>query len=294
MFAAVALGSQWSDVRERAGDLSVGHVSAAVACTLVSLLFSLLAWRATLAGLGEDVPLGPAARIFFVGQLGKYVPGSVWAVVGQMEMGRAYGIRRNRMATAAILVLAISLTVSLVLAVLAVPALLSAGSAGYAALVLLVIPLGVALHPKVLTALVDRGLRVLRRPPLEAPLTGATIAKVAGLSVISNTLLGLEVWQLATDLGGDGWKLVFLSIGAYTLAAGGGLMAIPLPAGAGLREAILVLLLAPEIGTASATVVAVAARLIATLADVGVAGIVALTVRAPAGPAGQSSTTLSR
>jgi hypothetical protein len=209
-----------------------------------------------------------------------------------MEMGRTYGLRRNRLATAAVLVLAISLAVALVLGVLAVPASVSAGSGGYAALVLLVVPLAVALHPRVLTALVDRGLRLLRRPPLDRPLTASTIVRVAGLSVISNGLLGLAVWQLAVDLGGSGWTLVFLSIGAYALAAAAGLVAIPLPAGAGLREAILVVLLAPEIGTASATVVAVAARLVATVCDIGVAGLVALAVRGPG--AGQSSTTLPR
>ena len=125
-------------------------------------------------------------------------------------------------------------------------------------------------------------------PPLDQHLTGAVIWRVAGLSVISNGLLGLEVWQLSVDLGGHGASLVALCIGAYALAAAAGLVAIPLPAGAGLREAILVLVLAPEIGTPSATLVALLARLLATVADVVAAGIVALATRSPhrAGAAG--------
>jgi hypothetical protein len=275
VFAVVALASQWGDVSEKAGDLSVGYVGLAAAVTVASLGASFLAWRTTLAGLGDHVEVRPGTRIFFVGQLGKYIPGSVFALVGQMELGRAHGLRRDRLAAAGVLVLAISLAVALVLALLAVPASVSAGGAGYALLVLLVIPLVVLLHPRVLSALLGRGLRLLRRPPLEQPLTGRVITRVAALSVLSNGLLGLEVWALAADLGGRGGALLPLAIGAYALAAAAGLVAIPLPAGAGLREAILVLLLAPKIGTPSATLVAVVARLIATVADVGVALAVA-------------------
>ena len=155
-------------------------------------------------------------------------------------------------------------------------------------LVLLVVPLAIVLHPRVLARLLDGGLRLVRRPPLDQHLTGAVIWRVAGLSVISNGLLGLEVWQLSVDLGGHGGSLVALCVGAYALAAAAGLVAIPLPAGAGLREAILVLVLAPEIGTPSATLVALLARLLATVADVVAAGIVALATRSPhrAGAAG--------
>jgi uncharacterized membrane protein YbhN (UPF0104 family) len=286
VFAVLALHSQWGDVRDRSADLSVGHVAAAAAFLVASLVCTLLAWRAVLAGLGDDVPLRPAARIFFLGQLGKYVPGSVWALVSQMELGRAYGLRRNKVATAGVLGLAISLAVALVLALLVVPATLSSGSAGYAAFVLLLIPLAVVLHPKVLTRLLQWGLRVLRRPELDAPLTGRMIVEVAVLSTLNNVLLGLGVWQLAVDLGGHGWALVWLCVGTYSLAASAGVIAIPLPAGAGLREAILVLLLAPKIGTPSATVVAIVARLLATVADVGAAGLASLSARRhPVAPA---------
>lgn len=285
--AVVAIASQWSDLGDHTGDLSIGHVALGVLCTVLSLAASCLAWRSTLAGLGDRVPVGIGARIFFLGQLGKYLPGSVWALVGQMELGRRHGLQRNRLATAGVLVLVISLAVALVLGGLAVPALLEGESAAYAWLLLLLLPLAVVLHPPVLTRLVDGALRLARRPLLDAPIPPRTVLEVAGLSILSNGLLGLLVWQLAVDLGGDGWDLVALCIGAYGLAASAGLVVIPLPAGAGVREAVLVAVLAPEIGTAEATLVAIVARLVATACDLAVAGAVALAVR-------QSSTTLER
>jgi glycosyltransferase 2 family protein len=280
-FAALALASQWDEVRDRLGQLSVGHVALAALFAAGSLASSFLAWRETLAGLGDRLPLRPAGRIFFLGQLAKYVPGSVWAIVGQMELARVHGVRRERTATAGIVVLVVSLAMGLLLGLLAVPALLDADGGIYASSVVLLVPLAVVLHPKVLTWLVDRGLRLVRRPPLDAPLTVSMIWRVAAFSLLSNGLLGLQIWQLATDVGGDGWALLALSIGGYGIAAAVSLVVIPLPAGAGLREAILVLLLAPEIGVAAATLVAILARLLLTVADVAAAGLAAAATRTP-------------
>jgi len=278
-FAALALTSQWDEAGDRLGQLSLGHVALAAASSVGALLASFLAWRETLAGLGDRLPLAGAARVFFLGQLAKYVPGSIWAIVGQMELATVHGVRRERTATAGIVVLVVSLAMALLLGVLAVPALLDADGGLYASAVLLLVPLGVVLHPRVLTWLVGRGLALVRRPPLERPLDAGTIWRVAGLSVLSNGFLGLQVWQLAVDVGGRGWSLLALSVGGYGIAAAVSLVVIPLPAGAGLREAILVLLLADEVTVAGATLVAILARLLLTVADVGAAGLAAAATR---------------
>jgi glycosyltransferase 2 family protein len=278
-FAALALASQWDEAGDHLSSLSVRHVGLAAVFTVASLASSFLAWRETLAGLGSRLPVRPAGRIFFLGQLAKYVPGSVWAIIGQMELARVHGVRRERTATAGIVVLVISLAMGLLLGLLAVPALLDADAGLYASAVLLLVPLAVVLHPRVLTWLVGAGLGLVRRPPLEVPLRVSMIWRVALFSLLSNGLLGLQLWQLATDLGGDGWDLLALSVGGYGIAAAVSLVVIPLPAGAGLREAILVLLLAPEIGVAGATLVAIIARLLLTVADVAAAGLAAAATR---------------
>lgn len=282
-FAAAALVSQWSEVAGRAEDLSLGWVAVSFLATSGGLVASFVAWRTTLAGLGAPTALRPAGRIFFVGQLGKYVPGSIWALVGQMELGRAAGIRRDRMATAGILVLVISLAAALGLGTLAVPALVEAGAGGYGLLVLAAVPLAVGLHPRVLGPGLDWLLRLARRPPLDAPVTGATVAQVLVLSVASNGLLGLAVWALARDLGADEWRVLPLAVGGYALAAAASLVVVPLPAGIGLREAVLVALLAPVLEVGGATLVAVAARLVIVVADLGAAGVAASLVPARPG-----------
>jgi hypothetical protein len=279
-FAALALASQWDDVSDRLARLSVAHLSLAALFAVGSLIASFLAWRETLAGLGDRLPLPVAARIFYVGQLAKFVPGSIWSIVGQVELAHAHGVRRERTATAGLVVLLISVTMALVLGTLAVPALLAEESGLYAAGVLLLVPLAIVLHPTVLSWCIRTGLRILRRPAPETSLSGPAIRRVAALSLLNNGLLGLQLWQLATDIGDSTWLLLPLAVGAYGMATALGLVVVPLPAGAGVREAVIVVVLAPELGAAGATLVAVLARLILTCADVILAGVAVSVTRA--------------
>ncbi|MGI8535972.1 MAG: lysylphosphatidylglycerol synthase domain-containing protein [Mycobacteriales bacterium] len=267
-----SLAGQAGAVRAAGRDLSAGYVAAAAVATLASLAVSLLTWRGTLAGVGVQLPVRPAAQVFFVGQLGKYLPGSVWSVMAQMELGVAHGLSRTSVGTASLLALAVGVPGALVIGLLAVPALLSAGTGAYA-LVFLVLPLAVvALWPPVLNALLARALRLLRRPPLTVRLTGRVITRVALLSGLANVLLGGQAALLALDLGARGPSVLPVAIGAFTLANVAGLLALPVPAGAGVREVVLVAGLSPVLPLPTAVVLALASRALLTAADLAVAG----------------------
>jgi len=64
-----------------------------------------------------------------------------------------------------------------------------------------------------------------------------------------------------------------LCAGLYGLAWTAGFLAIVVPAGAGIREAVLVIGLAPYLPAGGALVVALLSRVVATIVDVSLAGI---------------------
>lgn len=273
VLAVVSLAGQWDEVREGAGELSPGLVAAAGLAVLLSLTFSLLSWRSTLAGLGSPLPVAVAAKIYFVGQLGKYVPGSVWPVVAQMELGARHGLPRAAVGTASLLTMAVAVPVALVLGLLAGPALVSADASAYL-LLFLVLPVAVVLlSPPVLNPLLGRALKLVRRGPLPQPLTGPVIVRVAVFAGAAHVLLGLQAWLLARDLGADGADVLPLAIGAFSLASVAGLLAVPVPAGAGVREAVLVVALAPVLPLGQALLLALVSRLLLTAGDLAVAGV---------------------
>lgn len=284
VLAAVALGiaAERDRVADALAALSAGPLLLSTVLGTAGLLSGLLAWRVLLAGLGSPLGLGTASRIFLVGQLGKYVPGSVWPVLAQMEMGSDAGVPRARMATASVLGIGLSLAASVLVGALAAPALLSGedgGGSAYALLLLVLPAAALLLVPRVLNPLLERGLRLVRRGPLEQPLTARVLAAGVGLSVLAWLLLGLHAWVLAVDVGAPAGRALAVTVGAYGLASAAGLLVVVAPAGAGVREVVLVAALAGLLAAPAAAVVAVASRLILTLADVALAGAAAYAVR---------------
>jgi uncharacterized membrane protein YbhN (UPF0104 family) len=88
------------------------------------------------------------------------------------------------------------------------------------------------------------------------------------------------VWLLAHQLGvAGGLPLLLHSTGAFAGAWCVGFLLVVAPAGAGAREAALILLLGSSMSRPQATVVAVVSRLLFTIADLGWGGVAALAGR---------------
>ncbi|MFY9933511.1 MAG: lysylphosphatidylglycerol synthase domain-containing protein, partial [Streptosporangiaceae bacterium] len=119
--AVWGLASQWTQVRADFAKLAWYDVAGAALAAIAGLGAMMLAWRALLADLGSPLPLLAAIRVMFIGQLGKYVPGAVWAVAAQVELARDYAVPRRRSATASLVSMAVTLVVGLVAAGVTLP-----------------------------------------------------------------------------------------------------------------------------------------------------------------------------
>ena len=276
--AGVALYANWSQARDAAAALPLWVLPAAVVAGTAGLTAQMLAWRALLAGLGSPLPRRVAARVMFVGQLGKYLPGSVWAFVAQVELARDWDVPRSRGAAATLLAVGVTVAVSLAVAAVALP-LSSAEAARRWWWALALAPLLLAaLHPRV----VGWGIRTAARPfarfrevaeagPLD--IGGRAMAAAVGWTLAAWVPLGLHVWLLTWAVGGDALRSLGPAAGAYALAWTLGLLVVFAPAGLGVREAVLVVALSPVVDAGAALVVAVLSRLVMTVADVGWAGL---------------------
>lgn len=264
---AWALAGRWSEIVDRLGDQRPLVLLAALALALAGVFMSFLLWRGTLRALGSDLPVAPLARLFFLTQLGKYLPGAVWPVVAQMRMGRAMGVPRQRMALAFALTLGLATAVGVLVGLSALPALLDA-EGPVVLLGLLALPLlGALFVPAVLNRLLDLVLRAVRRPGLDRPLAGRDVARGVGWALAFWLVYGGHAWVLAVGLGADPWEALPVAIGGFAIAFSLGPLLVVLPAGAGVREAVLVLLLASVLTTSEAVAVALTSRGILMLTD---------------------------
>ena len=271
-----AVASQWTNVDAALRTLAWPSVALALLAALAGTLTSLMAWRALLADEGYRLPPVVAGRIFLVGQLGKYLPGSVWAIVLQMELGRRAGVPRARSFTASLAFVGLSLSTGLCVGLVGVPVLADA-STDEVWLLLAALPIAlIASAPAVLTRLMNLILGLARRSPLPRPLSWSGVLSASAWLTATWTLFGLHLWLLANALGAPGWSGVSRCIGGFSLAMAAGVLFVFVPSGAGVREALIVAALAPVMPAGAALGIAVVSRAIFILADVLSAGVAAV------------------
>nr|WP_221475255.1 lysylphosphatidylglycerol synthase domain-containing protein [Sphaerisporangium rubeum] len=272
-FLGYGLAVNWGATSAALGLLSWGTAAGALAAVVAGVGCMLAAWRAVLAGLGSPLPWRVAAKVMCLGQLGKYVPGSVWAFAAMMELARDHGSppRRTFGATAIALVISLGCALGLAAATLPFTSREVAERAWYLLALVPVILIG--LHPRVLTYGLNLVLRVARREPLERALPGRAMLVAARWTLAGWLLYGVHVWLLLGDMRPGGAALFPLAAGAYALAWATGLLAVVVPAGIGVREGAMVLVLAPVLDAPRALVIAVVSRLAFTLADLIWAGL---------------------
>ena len=270
IFAVVlAVRGQGDELQDALARTGWAAAAGSLVAVLVGLFASAMVWRALLTDLGAHLPLRTALHVFFLGQLGKYLPGSVFAVAAQMELGRDQGVSRNRVGTASLLFMGVLTATGVLVASVALP-LVSPDALRHYFWVLAVLPVGlVCLAPPILTRLVATLLRLLRREPLERPLSSKGVGAAVGWALAMWAAYGGHLLLLVMPQHRTGEaNLPLLSLGGYALAWTVGFLVLLVPAGAVIREAVLVVAFAGVLDRPAALAVAAVSRGVMTLGDV--------------------------
>lgn len=220
-----------------------------------------------------------AAGVFFVSQLGKYLPGSVWPVLAQMQFGARWGVAKRVMLAANILLLGMVTASGIAVGALLLPWSSPDGLTRYWWLLVLLVPLLLGLHPRVVPAALDWLFTKAGREPLHIQLSARGLVASAGWAVAAWAVLGLHLAVMLGAYHSVAPAALAACAGGIALGWAAGIAFIPAPAGAGIRDAILALTLGPIVGTTNAITIALASRVLLLLADVVLAGVGALLTR---------------
>ena len=259
----------------RLGPTSLGL---ALLATVGNILTSAAAWRSALADLGSTLRPAATGHVFLVGQLGKYLPGSIWHVVAQIELAAEHGVARRRAASATVVHMAIIVTSALLVGLATFALVPGLVPGGYSWISLGIVPLLVLLYPPILNRVLDKVVRLARREPLEQSVSAGGAARTMVWALVSWLAIGAQTLVLVTGVGGVelSWRTAVLCVGAFSVAWVVGFVTFISPAGAGAREAALVLMLSGVLSPGRALLVAIVSRVLMSAADLGLAGCVLL------------------
>lgn len=264
VFLVWGVASQWEAIVAGLARVSIGPVIAATLLTAVAYLLFCGMWLLVVRRYGHPLGWVRGAAIFFLGQLGRYIPGGIWSFTAQAALARDAGITVGVSVVAGLVSLGYLVIASLVIGLLATAAGLLAIPLAPALALVLAVAVAASAAPPLVNALASR----LARTPLRMtlPSTGAQL----GLGVGSMLAMGLAPLALAIPFlpGPLDLSTVGTFVGAFAIAYVGGIVVVIAPAGIGVRDGLLILLLSPTIGVAEATIVALLSRLTSSVADV--------------------------
>ena len=264
VFFGLALVAAWHKTN---GEFpSIWRLVAAGVCWLFGLLAGSYAW-ATLVGGNRKVDHGAAVLI---SQLGKYVPGGVWQATGQLGLAKRVGVPLTRGAA--------------LFSVLAATQAVAGASCG---LFLAVVWTDAAVWLRILLAvaaivslaLLDRRWMVwaLHKVPRLRDATDdlvpaqGPILVAYGMTLISLAATGGAFLLLLGSFGkvDEPWLVVAAYAAAWTV----GFVAVPVPSGVGVREAVLVFILHGTFPTSVLVAASVYHRLVSLVTEGIVAAI---------------------
>lgn len=260
-----AIVRNWSEFRSLEVSLSLrpGWIVLSALTVFLSYAISVEAWRQILAGWDQRLPYGRAMRVWLVANLGRYIPGKVWSVAGLMVLAQRAGVAPWAAGASAVAIQAVAIGTAVALVAAATPAAASPLRLGAAALV--------AVATIALLAWEWAAHRIARLVGSAAPfqpLPVAAVARSAGLGVLAWAAHGVAFWLLARGLGLPDTLSVATAAGVFPLGYILGLLALFAPGGLGVREVVLIGLLAPALGNGGAVALSVASRILLTLTEV--------------------------
>jgi hypothetical protein len=258
LFAWLGLRGRFDEVGATLHHTSLAGLVAGLALVLLGLSATGVLWLRTMAVLGARLPVVPGLATFFVGQLGKYIPGSVWSIGAQAGLARRDNVPTRVTVAAGLLFLGYHVDTAVLLGAGALLAgRLDSPWPAWVSWVALVVAVVGLLPPVVRLA----AGRVAGR---DVQLTGTDTATTVVLMASAWATYALALVLICP---GAPWGDLTALGGAFAAAYAVGVVVVFAPAGVGAREGVFVLLLAPIIGVGEATALALLARVVHTGAD---------------------------
>jgi len=263
---ALAIASNWHTVGPAITHADLQTLLLALVAAAASMLGLAVLWWHALRRFGSPAGFLPTLAWYFGGEVGKYVPGGVWPVLGRGELAWRHGAisRGVGYATTLICYAAMTAGAALVCGVLGPIVASNGNSMSWAwALVGLVPAVTICAHPRWMRLPLGLGARLTHGRVALQPISWPRMSLLIAGSTPTWLLVGLTSVLVARAFGfhQEPVRVMFAAVVAWIVS----FLAVPVPSGAGLREILFVAMCG--LGTAEGAAVAATARFLFICVD---------------------------
>ncbi len=273
-FGGRTLAVQWDAVRDLRATLHTDWRGVLLASLAVLGSYAVLiaTWQATVRAWGARLAAADGARIWFISNLGRYLPGKVWQIGAMGLMARQAGVAPEAAVGSAVVVSLVHLLVGFAVVAATGGELLRVYVPPGSPLPMVIAALsaGVLATPWILPPLARLASRLTGRTIAPPALPPRAIWIAAAGSATAWTLQGLGFHLLAGALLGHATGDAAASVAVFTLSYQLGFVALFAPGGIGVREVSMhALLVGAALATpAEATLLIVGSRLWLTVLEI--------------------------
>lgn len=268
VLVARTVGRNWAEFRSLQFDVhpQAGWLGLSAVAVFLTYAFYIEAWRWLLAGWGQRIPYGAAARVWCLANLGRYIPGKIWSVTGLVVLAQRAGVRGSAAAASTVAFQALVLGTGVAVVAAAAPHATSAFrlAAGFlvaiASLAILVWGRSARWVGRLMNA---------ASPLMPLPLSAVGFG--GAMMLLGWLTYGAAFWLFVRGLLPQAELSPVAAAGIFTLSYILGTLALFAPGGIGVRELVLISLLTPALGSGGALAVSVGSRVLLTLTEAAAA-----------------------
>lgn len=260
----------WSEVVNYEWTINYGLLLLSVILHLVTFILFSKVWCFLIEAFGFKVKLRHAFKIGYITNLGRYIPGKVWPVLGMSYLARQINISEENSVVSWIVALIFTLPsafLASLVCILMSPEIFSNGLSVYldwtiyvTAAVVFIISILLIIIPNKFFAIINIILRKLNRQIIDLKISFKTALLVYFGYFFCWLVYGLSFWVLLISISNNSEVPVIPSIGAFIIAYQLGYLAFFAPGGIGVREIVLTTILFPYLGPIAAGI-SIAARI---------------------------------
>jgi len=280
LFLGKMVWENWNQVREASFTFKPFSLILSTLIFAFSYFIQIWAWYLITLRLGIAISWGETLEGWFTSQLGKYLPGKIWLLLGRFTYYESRG-KSKKIISVALYFETVTLLVAAGLIFLGTFSFFREMGPFYSGkqswwLILLCLFAFIFLHPWVLQKILNWFLLKFKRDPISLSISYPNILWILIVCIFVWVVEGFGFYLFIDSITPVSEKYILFLTGALAISTTLGLIAIFAPSGLGVREGALVYLLSLMMATPVAVVISILTRLWMTLIEIGLIGMVYL------------------
>ena len=280
VFLGKMVWDNWHQVKDASFTFELFPLLLSTLIFAFSYFIQIWAWYLITLKLKIAISFRETLESWFYSQLGKYLPGKVWLLLGRFYFYESKGKSRKEVSVALYLE---TVTILIAASLLSLIALLffketnpyNTGMQLWWLFPLLIVAI-FSLHPWILQKILNRILIQFNREPISLSISYFDILWILFVCVLAWVVGGIGFYLFVDSVFPTSLREILFLTGALAFSSTLGLIALFAPSGLGVREGVLVYLLTFMMPGSVAVIISIATRLWMTLIEIGLIGMIYL------------------